>query len=279
MRKLFILVLLLSSMVYGAVIDYGSPRIKKRVVAKQKTSRVNDGYWYVGIDLGGILKSTTRTVVNNETNATIEEEKRRRNSDTTTSGNGLSYGGVIGYTHNVLTPYVGLRYYINLLANHGSTDSKIDKKPSYFDYTANVDLLINFYTSPSFTIGVFGGIGGGGRYFFFKEISYGTIEDNPNKFTSQVNSGVRVVFGNRIKHSLEFIFNYDWNTYNFTANRMSRMYAILNGQRYDLYWQLDNNYTLATNPGPNGIEAWRNITEKYTIKHPYKLMFRYSVMF
>ena len=275
MKKLFLVVLLLCSVVYGA---NNNRRFQNRVT-KTETPKSNDGLWYVGIDIGGITNSSTRLVVNNETNATIEEEKRRRNSDTTSTGNGLSYGGVIGYTHNVLTPYLGLRYYVNLLANHGSTNSKIDKKPSYFDYTGNVDLLINFYTSPTFTIGIFGGAGIGGKYFFYNNIAAGKVDGSANKLTTQVNSGLRVVFGNRLKHSLEFVFNYDWNTYEITSTRQSRMYAILNGQRYDLFWQLDNNYTLATSPGPNGVEAWRNITEKYTLKYPYKLMFRYSIMF
>lgn len=79
---------------------------------------------------------------------------------------GVAYELLVGYKH-FLNDFVGFRYYANVGAQHyqDATFSGGKDKIGIIEYTANADLLVNFYTDSSFSIGLFGGFGVGGATF------------------------------------------------------------------------------------------------------------------
>ncbi len=92
--------------------------------------------------------------------------------DTTMKDWGVTYEILAGYKH-WLNDWVGFRYYANVGAQHYTTDFPSDntnavmakgKSKIAIEYTANADMLLNFYNSELFTFGILGGFGIGGAY-------------------------------------------------------------------------------------------------------------------
>ncbi len=79
---------------------------------------------------------------------------------------GVVWEFLAGYKH-WLNDWVGFRYYVNVSGQHYKDDIYTTGKTQagVIEYTANADLLLNFYNSESFTFGIFGGFGVGGAYF------------------------------------------------------------------------------------------------------------------
>lgn len=79
---------------------------------------------------------------------------------------GFTWELLAGYKH-FLNDYVGFRYYANVSGQQYKDDIFTAGKVSagVYEYTANADLLINFYTSETLTFGILGGFGVGGAYF------------------------------------------------------------------------------------------------------------------
>ena len=79
---------------------------------------------------------------------------------------GVAWEVLVGYKHFV-NNYLGFRYYANVGAQHYKdevfTAGKV--QAGVIDYTANIDILVNFYTAESWSIGMFGGAAVGGAYF------------------------------------------------------------------------------------------------------------------
>ncbi len=91
---------------------------------------------------------------------------RARSADSSTQGWGVNWELLVGYKH-FLNDWVGFRYYANVGAQHYKHDIFTAGKvqAGVIEYTANADLLLNFYDSPNFTFGILGGFGVGGAYF------------------------------------------------------------------------------------------------------------------
>lgn len=79
---------------------------------------------------------------------------------------GFTWELLAGYKH-FINDYVGFRYYANVSGQQYKDDIFTAGKVSagVYEYTANADLLINFYTSENLTFGILGGFGVGGAYF------------------------------------------------------------------------------------------------------------------
>ena len=79
---------------------------------------------------------------------------------------GVVWEFLAGYKH-WLNNWVGFRYYANVSGQHYKDDIYTTGKTQagVIEYTANADLLLNFYNSELFTFGIFGGFGAGGAYF------------------------------------------------------------------------------------------------------------------
>ena len=84
----------------------------------------------------------------------------------------LAWEFLAGYKH-FINDYVGFRYYGNVGFQHYQAKSLGDKKQNigYIDYTLNMDLLIDFYESELFAVGMVGGLGFGGTSFYSKAIT------------------------------------------------------------------------------------------------------------
>ena len=108
--------------------------------------------------------------------------------DSNTKDWGVAWEFLVGYKH-FLNDYVGFRYYANVGAQHYKdeifTAGKV--KAGIIEYTANADILLNFYNSELFTFGILGGFGIGGAYFDSPALEtfrnrYGPTAENPGNF-------------------------------------------------------------------------------------------------
>lgn len=128
-------------------------------------------------------------------------------SDSRSSSWGFNFEGLVGYKH-FLNDYLGFRYYANIAAQFykDATFSSDKTKIGVIDYALNADLLLNFYNSPAFSFGIFGGFGVGGAYFDSPEISryesyYGGAKDS-TRFTESQFAGIGEVYRNHFSATL-----------------------------------------------------------------------------
>lgn len=79
---------------------------------------------------------------------------------------GPSWELIGGYKH-FINDWVGFRYYVNISGQHykEAMYSAGNVKADIYEYTANADVMINFYSNNTFSIGVLGGASVGGAYF------------------------------------------------------------------------------------------------------------------
>ena len=114
--------------------------------------------------------------------------------DLSTKHWGVAWEFLVGYKH-FLNDYVGFRYYANVGAQHYKGEMFKDDyivtankvKADIIEYTANADILLNFYNSELFTFGILGGFGIGGAYFDSPALKafrnrFGPTANNPNNF-------------------------------------------------------------------------------------------------
>ena len=87
-------------------------------------------------------------------------------ADTTVKDWGFAWEFLAGYKH-WFNDWAGFRYYANVSGQHYKDDIFTAGKAQVgiIEYTANADLLLNFYNSEAMTFGIFGGFGVGGAYF------------------------------------------------------------------------------------------------------------------
>lgn len=78
----------------------------------------------------------------------------------------LAWEFMVGYKH-FINDWVGFRYYGNIGVQHYKPISLAEKgqKIGFVDYTLNADLLIDFYETTEWAIGMLGGMGFGGTSF------------------------------------------------------------------------------------------------------------------
>lgn len=133
---------------------------------------------------------------------------------------GVAYEILVGYKH-FLNDFIGFRYYANVSAQHykDATFSGNKDKIGIIDYTANADLLMNFYTDSSFSVGIFGGFGVGGATFdnalleqyerdwgyvkdatrYNESIYAGMGKTNKHHFSASVSVGARINFYQQLR--------------------------------------------------------------------------------
>ncbi len=104
---------------------------------------------------------------------------------------GVTWEFLAGYKH-WLNNWVGFRYYANVGAQHYKdeifTAGKV--KAGIIEYTANADILLNFYNSELFTFGILGGFGIGGASFDSPALDtyermYGPSAESPTWFADR----------------------------------------------------------------------------------------------
>ena len=108
---------------------------------------------------------------------------------------GVAWEFLVGYKH-FLNDWVGFRYYANISGQQYKdeifTAGKV--KAGVYEYTANADILLNFYNSELFTFGILGGFGIGGAYFDSPALEtyeriWGPTAENPTWFADRDSYG------------------------------------------------------------------------------------------
>lgn len=194
------------------------------IIATSALSAAEPSSWYVGVGGGYGLTQISKTYSSSSKtgglNVNWVQGTWRNQSDSHYKSWGGAFEALIGYKH-FLNDYLGLRYYANIGAQlyEDATFTKGKIAIGIIDYTANADLLLNFYTNPRVSVGIFGGFGVGGAYFDSPEITryesyWGGAKDSTqytqsefvgigevfrNHFSASINTGARVNFFQQLR--------------------------------------------------------------------------------
>ena len=161
--------------------------------------------WLFGVGFG-FGQSTLGRIYANSANSLLGTTGFNRNAprlySSTIKDLGFAWEFLAGYKH-FLNDFVGFRYYANVSGQQYKDDIFTAGKTQagVYEYTANADLLINFYNSDFFTFGAFGGFGVGGAYF--DSPAFKTYQSEWNSIESQYMSDLsRANVGKIYKHHL-----------------------------------------------------------------------------
>lgn len=131
-------------------------------------SALESANWFIGVGVGAGATNTNIKYPDSVRSGGLGREwlNWRNEQDNNITSWGVAYEILVGYKH-FLNKYVGFRYYANVGAQHykDANFSGNKDKIGVVDYTINADLLLNFYTSPTFSVGILGGFGVGGAFF------------------------------------------------------------------------------------------------------------------
>ena len=123
--------------------------------------------WFFGFGVGAGLSQIDEVYpdsARNQIGVTWADWRSAYNS--TIKDWGFAWELLGGYKH-WLNNWVGFRYYANVSGQQYKDDIFTAGKTQagVYEYTANADLLLNFYNSDFFTFGILAGFGVGGAYF------------------------------------------------------------------------------------------------------------------
>ena len=211
------------------------------------------------------------------------------NSNSSISSWALAWEFLVGYKH-FINDWVGFRYYANVGIQHYTAKSLGDKsqKIGFVDYTLNADLLIDFWESEFFAIGMFGGLGFGGTSFDKKAIvRYMAIYDrdsgrpiglaNVNKHFVNVNAsvGARMTIFQKIRRPSARVCDEFVN-----GKRVCRVpiYYIGHGIEFSAKFPLMD-YRATPLPDIIQVNGGYASRPEYVVKNPYRLTIRYVVDF
>ncbi len=205
----------------------------------------------------------------------------------------LAWEFLAGYKH-FINDWVGFRYYANVGIQHYkpiSFQSK-EQKIGFVDYTLNADLLIDFWESEFFAIGMFGGMGFGGTSFDRKAISQymaiyhaqtgiavGLANVTKHFFNVNANVGLRMTFFQKYRRTSARVCDKFIN-----GKRACRVPIFYIGHSIEFnakFPLMDYRATplpdiIVTGTGGNAGVVSR---PAYTVSNPYRLMIRYVVDF
>lgn len=177
--------------------------------------------------------------------------------DSTAQSWGVAYEILVGYKH-FLNDFIGFRYYANVGAQHykDAVFSGGKDRIGVIDYTANADLLLNFYNSPAFSVGIFGGFGVGGASFDSPVLDnykkdWGGAKDS-TQFREPIYDGMGAIY----KH-------------NFSA-------SLSVGARINFYQQLRNAGQLVCRAGSDGRRSCSKPVS--TLEHSIEANAKFSLL-
>ena len=213
-------------------------------------------------------------------------------TDSSLSSWALAWEFMVGYKH-FINDWVGFRYYGNVGVQHYKPISLAQKeqKIGFVDYTLNADLLIDFYETTNWAIGMLGGMGFGGTSFDKDAISkYLALYDartgrnlglaNVSKHFFNVNAsvGLRAVIFQKIRRTGARVCDDFVN-----GKRVCRVpifylrHTIETTAKFPLldYKATPNPDVIKTNGGGT------NFADRpgYTVNNPYRITIRYIVDF
>lgn len=221
----------------------------------------------------------------------LEGQRWVSQQDSTLQSWALGWEFLIGYK-TFINDYVGFRAYANIGVQHYKPtlyESKSDPI-GLIDYTINTDLLINFYESQKFSIGILGGAGFGGLsfapgavdkyiYAFTRDSLIPVkIKDIQKHFWNlTASAGIRATVFQKIRH----IERRTCEDYDDSGKRKCRVPVSFIGHSLELnakFGLLPFNATQS----PDIIEVSTGkfaSRPKYQVKNPYRITLRYIIDF
>lgn len=201
----------------------------------------------------------------------------------------LAWEFVLGYKH-FINDLIGLRYYANIGIQHYKPKDSKDKPIGIIDYTANADLLIDFYDSEKVAFGIFGGVGFGGSSFAnqainrylntyngYSSVPIGASDIKRHFFNVNFSAGVRVVLFQKVGNSggAKNCEGYD------KGKRVCVGATSLIGHAFEAVAKFPVITYTATTPDYVMSTDFKNFRSRpeYRIKNPYRFTFRYVVEF
>ena len=195
---------------------------------------------------------------------------------------------LVGYKH-FINDWVGFRYYGNIGIQHYKPVSFASNKQEigFVDYTLNADLLIDFYETTGWAIGMLGGMGFGGTSFDKNAISKYLAEYNSagqpiglanvSKHFFNVNAsvGLRAVIFQKIRRTGARVCDDFVN-----GKRVCRVPVFYIGHNIELnakFPLLD--YKATANPDIQVVNGVTTHRPGYTVNNPYRITLRYIVDF
>ncbi len=209
--------------------------------------------------------------------------------DVSTSSWAVAWEFLAGYKH-FINDWVGFRYYANVGIQHYKPVSFQSKqqKIGIIDYTLNADLLIDFWESEFFAVGMLGGLGFGGTSFDKKAITqYMAVYDRE--------SGQPIGLANITKHFFNVNASVGLRFTIFQKNRLVKSRVcdeVVNGKRIcrvPIYYighgiEINAKFPLMdyrATPLPDIISVngrWVSRPE-YVVSNPYRVTIRYIIDF
>ena len=217
---------------------------------------------------------------------------------------GFAYEVIVGYKH-FINDYIGLRYYANVSAQNYKDAHFSSNKNSVgvIEYTANADLLINFYESVNFSFGIFGGFGVGGATFDspvldsyksdwggnrdstqFTEAMYSGIgEVYKHHFSASASVGVRINIPQQLRNAGQLVCSAGSDGRRSCKKPVALLEHSLEAvAKFPIltYYATKPGDTVATRT-PNQNNWLRSVQHRpgYEIKNPYKFTLRYIIAF
>lgn len=200
----------------------------------------------------------------------------------------LAWEFMVGYKH-FINDYVGFRYYANVGIQHYkpiSFKSK-EQKIGFVDYTLNADLLIDFYETTEWAIGMVGGMGFGGTSFDKDAISkylaqydsagqpIGLANVQKHFFNVNASLGLRVAIFQKVRRTGARICDDFVN-----GKRVCRVPIFYIGHNIELnvkFPLLD--YKATPNPDIQLVNGTSSHRPGYTVSNPYRITLRYIIDF
>lgn len=200
----------------------------------------------------------------------------------------LAWEFMVGYKH-FINDFVGFRYYGNLGIQHYKPVSfnSNAQKIGYVDYTLNADLLIDFYETTRWAIGMLGGMGFGGTSFDKDAISrylaqynsqgmpIGLANVQKHFFNVNINLGLRGVIFQKVRRTSARVCDKFVN-----GKRTCRVPVFYIGHNIEFnvkFPLLD--YKATANPDISQVNRQSVHRPGYTVNNPYRITFRYIIDF
>ena len=222
---------------------------------------------------------------------------------------GFVFEALVGYKH-FLNEYLGFRYYASVSGQlyKDAVFSGDKDKIGVIDYGLNTDLLINFYTNPFLSFGIFGGFGVGGAHFdspaldnyerswggatdstrYTESIFDGIGKISKNYFSASLAVGARINFLQHIRSSGQVVCSAGGDGRRTCKKpssllehslEFSARFPMLPYKATKTPEVIGHYCSNPANPTIIGQYKCANYRYGYVIKNPYKLTLRYIIAF
>ncbi len=283
----------------------GGGILTTNLLAKEQTN------WIFGVGIGVGLNQLDQKWGDSTRNGIGVGGWNQNKPDATMKDWGVTYEILAGYKH-WLNDWIGFRYYGNIGIQHYKADFTSagnnamltkGKNKTSIEYTANADMLLNFYNSEIFTFGILGGFGIGGAYLNSPSLDnyewyWGAANDSIH-FTESEYAGMGKVKRHHLSASLSVgarfnifqkIRDIGARTCNTGADgrRTCRVpisyleHSIEINAKFNMLTYYPTKYgELIGVRQNNGQGVYNNSSPRpgYEIKNPYKITLRYIIAF